>query len=411
MLETLVTALTGDTYLKYLSIPLLAAFVGWSTNWLAIKLTFWPINFIGIPPWLGWQGIIPSKVEKMASIVVDQTVSKLGTLYEFFNEMQPDIISAHIEHYLKQRIEEYTDEVMREKNSVLWENLPLVVKNRVYSRTRKQLPSVIKGLVEDIGEHIEEIVDLKHMIVSQLAKDKVLMNRVFQEVGEAEFRFVINSGFWFGFLFGIVQMLVWILYPSAWVLPFFGLMVGLATNWIALNCIFRPLNPTKVMGFSVQGLFLKRQKEVAEVFCRLVTSEILTIKHLMTSMINGPRKDRAQSLIKKHIKPIIETGTVRTMAQIVVGPEGYANLKKTIEEKAFEVSTDPFEDVEFNKDRALVVAKMFQHRMERLSPEDFQDLLRPAFQEDEWILIAVGGLLGLMAGTFQFIFLFGGNLL
>ncbi len=411
MLETLANIFTGDDALKYISIPFVAAFVGWSTNWLAIKLTFWPLEFIGVPPLLGWQGIIPSKVEKMASIVVDQTVSKLGTLHEFFHEMEPEIIASHIDEFLDARIEEYTDEVMREKNAVLWENLPLMVKGRVYARTRKQLPQVVNALVEEMGYHIEELVDLKHMIVSQMAKDKALMNRVFQEVGKEEFRFVINSGMWFGFLFGLVQMAVWIFYPSAWVLPAFGLLVGLATNWIALNCIFRPLNPVYVLGMRIQGLFLKRQKEVAEVFCRLVTSEILTIRQLMTSMMNGPRKERALALIKKHVKPIIETGTVRTMAQIVVGPEGYADLKKTIEQKAFEVSTQPFEDIEFNKDRAEVVSKMFQVRMEKLSPNDFQALLRPAFQEDEWILIALGGILGLLAGTAQWVGIFGGSVL
>jgi hypothetical protein len=38
---------------------------------------------------------------------------------------------------------------------------------------------------------------------------------------------------------------------------------------------------------------------------------------------------------------------------------------------------------------------------------EFQDLLRPAFQEDDWILIVVGGFLGAMAGVFQLVFMFG----
>ncbi|WP_421711006.1 hypothetical protein [Alcanivorax sp.] len=46
-------------------------------------------------------------------------------------------------------------------------------------------------------------------------------------------------------------------------------------------------------------------------------------------------------------------------------------------------------------------------RMQALSSEEFQDLLRPAFQEDEWILIVVGGFLGAMAGVGQLLFMFG----
>jgi len=53
------------------------------------------------------------------------------------------------------------------------------------------------------------------------------------------------------------------------------------------------------------------------------------------------------------------------------------------------------------------VERLMSERMQALSSDEFQDLLRPAFQEDEWILIVVGGFLGAMAGVFQLVFMFG----
>ena len=38
-------------------------------------------------------------------------------------------------------------------------------------------------------------------------------------------------------------------------------------------------------------------------------------------------------------------------------------------------------------------------RMRQLSPRKFEGMLRPAFEEDEWILIAVGAGLGLAVGA------------
>jgi uncharacterized membrane protein YheB (UPF0754 family) len=49
-----------------------------------------------------------------------------------------------------------------------------------------------------------------------------------------------------------------------------GFLVGWITNWLALKCIFLPLEPTNICGFQVQGLFLKRQTEVSTVFARVV---------------------------------------------------------------------------------------------------------------------------------------------
>ncbi|MCP5066137.1 MAG: hypothetical protein GY946_06165 [bacterium] len=42
-----------------LCIPLVSAFIGWFTNWIAVKAMLYPVEFAGIPPLLGWQGVIP----------------------------------------------------------------------------------------------------------------------------------------------------------------------------------------------------------------------------------------------------------------------------------------------------------------------------------------------------------------
>ena len=38
-------------------------------------------------------------------------------------------------------------------------------------------------------------------------------------------------------------------------------------------------------------------------------------------------------------------------------------------------------------------------RMQKLSPEEFEGMLRPAFKEDEWSLIIVGAVLGFCWGN------------
>mgnify|MGYP005749225045 FL=1 len=399
--------LSHPDFWKYVSIPIASGVIGWGTNWLAVQMTFWPKEFIGIKPFLGWQGIIPAKAEKMGRIVVEKTLEKLGSIDEFFRQMEPEKIAAHLTRSTQDRIEEYTDEVMLERNGVLWENLPLMVRKRVYNRARRAIPDVMDNLIDDISRNIEELVDLKHMVVSQLTEDKDLLIRVFREVGEPEFRFVVNSGFYFGFLFGLIQIPVFILIPENWVLPVFGFIVGIATNWVALNVIFRPLNPVKMGPFRVQGLFLRRQKDVAEQFARITTTEMMTLQKLMQQVVNGPRGDRTRMLIKKHLRPLLEGGVVRTAAQLTVGPGGYAELKRAVEEKAVDLSMYPFEDPVFNRERGAIVEKVISERMQALSSEEFQDLLRPAFQEDEWILIMVGGALGAMAGMFQLLIVFG----
>lgn len=392
----------------FASIPIVAAVVTWAHVWLAIQMTLYPIEFIGFKdPWFGWQGIIPRKAKKMANIVVDKTIVKLGSLQEVFQQMEPEKIAQHMAKVLVDRVEEYTDEIMLERNATLWENLPMVVKSRVYARIRKQVPVIMDGLVKDMNQNIDELMDLKEMVVNRLDSDKALMVRVFKEVGQNEFNFIINSSFWLGLFFGTVQMVLWIFCPEEWrdaSLPIYGAILGYLTNWVALNMVFRPLNPVKIGPFVLQGVFLKRQAEVAEQFSDLVTQELISIKHIMWQIFNGSKSARTRYLIKKHLNPLMSGGVVRTALQLSVGTEGFLELKQSIADKAVDLSMRPLSDPAFNKDRAAIIQKIFSTRMKALSSSEFQDLLRPAFQEDEWILIAMGAIMGFVAGVLQLVF-------
>jgi uncharacterized membrane protein YheB (UPF0754 family) len=396
---------------KHLSIPFVAAFVGWITNWVAIELTFRPLEFVGIRPLLGWQGIIPSKAAKMAEIFVDKTMFRLGTLQELFQQMEPGIIAAHISKVMDQRLESYTEEIMFYSNPRVWRFLPQAVKNRIYVRVRQEMPRLVDNLMQDAARNVEELIDFKHMLVQRLVGDKRLLNRLFLEAGAVEFKFIIRSGLHFGFLFGLIQLAVWTFHKSWWVLPTFGVLVGYATNWFAINIIFRPLEPHKIGPWTLQGLFLKRQKEVARVWCRLVTTEILTVQSIIYAMLYGPKSERAKSLIRGHIQPIVDevVANYEPLAQLAVSEASLDEIRESVGEKAVSVSTDPFDHWPFNEDRATVIERLLRERMERLRPKDFQDLLRPCFQEDEMKLILTGAVLGLIAGVAQLLFVFGGT--
>jgi uncharacterized membrane protein YheB (UPF0754 family) len=392
----------------FVSIPVVAAVVTWAHVWVAIQMTFYPIEFIGIKaPWLGWQGIIPRKAKKMAEIVVDRIISKIGTVEELFHEMEPTKIATHMSSALVERAEEFTDEIMLECSAVLWENLPQGFKKRVYIRVRRHIPLVIDNLVQDLNEHIDELMDIKEMIVNRLVADKALMVRVFKEVGNNEFKFIVNSSFWIGLFFGCVQMILWYAVRN-WqhkdiMLPLYGAVLGYLTNWVALNMVFRPLHPIKLGPFTLQGVFLKRQNEVAEQYAHLVTLEMISVKHIMWQIFNGNRSNRTRHLIKKHLNPLLETSVVRTALQITVGAEAYMELKQSIAAKAVHMSMEPLSDPAFNKERAITIEKIFAERMKTLTPDEFQDLLRPAFQEDEWILITLGAVMGFIAGWVQLV--------
>ncbi|WP_193601663.1 DUF445 domain-containing protein [Marinobacter salexigens] len=385
------------------SVPIMAAVVGWFTNWLAIQMSFYPVQFIGIGS-VGWQGVIPRKAEKMAHICIDRTLRQFGDLNAVYQKLEPQRIVEQVISQVTPRLDEYIDEVMYEIQPVLWDNLPLFLRKRVYQWAREQLPDCIEDLVEDFGEDLDELVDLKALLSRELAQHPDLMNRIFQQAGSVELRSVINRGAIIGGVLGLGLAPVWSAYPEPWLLPAGGFVIGFVTNWLAINLIFAPLKPRQFLFWNIQGLFLQRQPEISEVWATLVANELITVEKVADAMINGNRGHRTRAIIQKHMRPLLDNSLLMKLsAQVAVGMSGYTELKKAMNQQALHATRDVFSDPAFNKERAPVVASVLAGQMKALQPVEFQDILRPAFREEEVQLMFVGGLFGLIAGAAQFL--------
>ena len=397
-----------QSLLIYLAIPITSALVGWLTNVVAIKMTFYPIHFIGIKPF-GWQGIIPSKAAKMSSISVDLWTSKLINVKELFAKINPKKVAKEMLPEFDRISKEIMDEIMHEQAPEIWSRVPESVKKLAYSRISKDLPEIVTEMMTDIKDNIDEMFDIKDMVIKRLTKDKGLLNDMFLQVGDEEFKFIERSGFTFGFLFGIVQMLVWYFYPKFWILPLFGLLVGYATNWLALKLIFNPIEPISFLGVTYQGLFIKRQNEVSKEYAYMLAHDIFTFDRIFASIITGPTKDRFVNLITDHANHAIDeaAGLSKPVITLVAGKRSYEKIKNIAIDKTLKELPNSVKPVFPYAEKAMDLENIFRTRMQKLPPRDFVDFLRPVFQEDELKLILVGAVLGMGAGIGQLFILFG----
>jgi uncharacterized membrane protein YheB (UPF0754 family) len=394
--------------LSLLSIPVISAFVGWSTNFLAVKMMFYPIEFIGIKPFLGWQGLIPAKRREMAEIEVELVLGKLLSVQELASRIDPAELTKAIDRRLKQVLRKIVNDVMQESAPQLWAAMPVQAKNLVYARVENDIPNVVHKMVDDFKHNIEEIVDIKELVVSQLVNSPELINEIFLKSGAKEFPFIEKSGAYFGFLFGLPTMAVWMVYPSWWVLPVGGLIVGYLTNWIALKIIFEPKHPIKFLGFTLQGMFLKRQKEVSRVYADIIESKLMTSKNIMAIAVHGSGSSQLLELIELHVNDAIEryVALAQPYFALGVGSQTYFRMKEMAIKRIFEDSEKYLAYAYEYTNKALRIGDDLCERMQALSPEEFEGVLRPAYEADEWKLIVTGAILGMAAGFLQLYLVF-----
>lgn len=392
-----------ENYLIYGSIPIVAAILGYVTKVAAVKMMFYPMKFMGIRPFFGWQGIVPRNAERMASVAVDTITTKLVSVRDVVSRLDSDRLGRELEGPAMEVIESIIREVMSKHQPKLWESLPNFAQKKLIDRVKKDVPGVIATVMDDIKNNIDEIVDLKALVIRILMKDKHLLNRIFQEVGREEFKFFGVSGLYFGFMIGLVQMVLWILLKEPWILPVFGFLVGFISDWIALNILFEPKKPIPFGSYTIQGLFLKRQKKVAADYARIIANEILTPRAIIGEMVAGPLSERVQKMVDQRVREMVDSkaSIVKPFVVMAVGAETFQQMKQDTSEMLMGRLEAVILHAETYVQTSLDIENVVGSKMQAMTPLEFEGLLRPVFKQEEWILIMTGAILGGLVGEGQ----------
>jgi len=385
-------------------IPIGSAIIGWLTNVIAIKMTFYPLNYFGLRPF-GWQGIIPAKAPRMATKAIDLMTDKLLDIKQVFSKIQPECISKNMEKSVEVISKQILNEVMMAQIPIIWTKLPNSSKNTLYKKIIENLPQSIELTMSDVKENINELIDLKKITYDALIEDKALINRIFLNVGKAEFRFIEVSGLYFGFLFGIIQAIIVFYYNGIITYLAGGLIVGYLTNYLAIKLIFKPTKPINLGFIKIQGLFLKRQKEVAREYSYIITNKILTIEKIYDDIFKNNKTSKIKEIVKNNLSVLIDKtiSSTKIAIDIIIPKSKLENMKNIAVFRFLEEIPIALRDTYKYSEEALDLENTIRTKMETLPSEDFISFLRPVFQEDEFKLIIVGAILGGIAGFIQYL--------
>jgi len=167
---------------NYLVMPFISGIVGWGTNVVALKMTFYPLEFQ--PSFLkfyqpseqpfglfGWQGIIPAKAGKMAGKSVDLMTEKLIDVQEVFSRLDPLRFSKVMEAGMLDMMSKIVHEIAAKwLPPGVWDRTPKSVQEETVLKALDEAPKFLSAFMNDIKDHIEMYFDLKHMVVTNMVK-------------------------------------------------------------------------------------------------------------------------------------------------------------------------------------------------------------------------------------------------
>src|SRR3954451_10363987 len=297
---------------------------------------------------------------------------------------------------------------MQREHPDAWNDLPPRLRERVHQRVQEQLPDIVKSITDELGENVDQLLDIKLMVIRNIEQNPELSNRIFRAIGRRELRLIINLGFVFGFVFGIPTAIITeLVFPNAWyLLPVLGVFIGWATNWLAIWMIFEPVEPKKILGFKMQGLFIRRQQEVSDVYALIIANEVITLNQIGIALTEGPQSDRTRQLIESSMRPAVDraVGSARPIVRMAVGTREYDSLRQSIASEAVDYTMTPLQDEGFNRKQTKKIRVFNRDRMREMSHKDFSEMLRTVIREDEWLLYLHGAVLGFGGGLLHLAF-------
>jgi uncharacterized membrane protein YheB (UPF0754 family) len=192
--------------IKLLLLPIISAFIGWFTNWIAIKMLFHPkepTKILGIT----FQGIFPKRqkqfAEKLGKLVNDELIN--------FDEIKAKLSSPEMINKAMPYIDEQLKTFIEKKLS---EQLPIIsmfisgdtlnkIRLSIVEELRNALPGMINKLGSDLGNdfNVQTMVSEK---VSAFSSDK--LEAILNDIMTKEFKFIEIIGAVLGFIIGIIQI-------------------------------------------------------------------------------------------------------------------------------------------------------------------------------------------------------------
>eukprot|EP00446_Apocalathium_sp_SHHI-4_P009758 CAMPEP_0177156960 /NCGR_PEP_ID=MMETSP0367-20130122/3003_1 /TAXON_ID=447022 ORGANISM="Scrippsiella hangoei-like, Strain SHHI-4" /NCGR_SAMPLE_ID=MMETSP0367 /ASSEMBLY_ACC=CAM_ASM_000362 /LENGTH=500 /DNA_ID=CAMNT_0018602445 /DNA_START=174 /DNA_END=1677 /DNA_ORIENTATION=- len=412
---------------KYVTIPLVSTIFTWWHVWLGIQMCFYPVQFVGCcEPYLGWQGIVPRRAHIMATRSCDIMIGTLITVEEIIERINEEDFFSSLEHPLTETSAAVIDNLARRHCPDLWARLPEVVKAELRTKVMEQSRVMFGPVIEDLKTNINRIIDIKQMAIDILVENKPLLVKMFLQIGQREFVFIQHVSAVMGFFLGALQMTFWIILNHGeeghcqgaaghsfrcWggfvILPVSGLIIGYFTNWLGITMIFRPVEPKIVCGgyVNLQGVFLKRQQQVSAELAKMICTHLVRAGKMLEYVV---KKDdvlnKVMTIYEGHIKEAVDKslpGSFKVLAPRIYGDGTIDKFKKDIIDETLAELPKHSTEIENYMDRAFALQETLAYRLSRLHPARFEGMLHPVFQEDEWMVLLLGGVLGVLVGALQ----------
>lgn len=189
-------------------IPVISAFIGWMTNYIAVKMLFHPRKKVRIL-FFNIQGVFPKRqkklAEKLGEIVSSELLSGKDIQALITNPNNTTVLTKELENKIDVFIQKKLPEKLPMLGMFLNDSLKNTIKQTLLDEFNDSLPEMLSVF----GKNISNQADIKTTVYNKVVSfstDK--LESILYGIMKKEFKFIEILGAILGFIIGLIQIVL-----------------------------------------------------------------------------------------------------------------------------------------------------------------------------------------------------------
>jgi len=192
-------------------IPFISAFIGYFTNWIAIKMLFHPKNPVKV---LGItiQGIFPKRQKQFAQKLGILVATELLHFDEIAGKLNDPEQLKQLTPTIEKHIDTFLEVRLKEKIPVLSMFVTGSTLDKIKDGMMDEINSLLPQIITQYTDTLKAKIDIEKMVTEKVegfSSDK--LEEILAAIMKKEFRFVEILGGVVGFIIGLLQVAITLL--------------------------------------------------------------------------------------------------------------------------------------------------------------------------------------------------------
>ncbi|WPP51327.1 DUF445 domain-containing protein [Catalinimonas niigatensis] len=188
-----------------------------------------------------------------------------------------------------------------------------------------------------------------------------------------------------------------------WTLPIIAALTGYITNYIAIKMLFHPRKKVKILFLEIQGIFPKRQKNLAEKLGKIVAEELFSIEDVKKSLQNPGSAEDISAIVDTRLNDFLDNRLIEAMPMLAMfmNDEIKLKIKSTLLEEVQLMLPELIDRFISKIENDVDIEKTVYEKVVSFSTDKLEDILYSIMSKEFKFIEILGGVLGFMIGLIQ----------